>query len=80
MKEYVYTTIFEPLPEGGFSVLVPAIPEICTFGKTIDEAREMAGGAIQCFLESALLRGESIPRDISEVITERVAVTIPKTD
>ncbi len=77
MKEYGFTTIFEPMPEGGFSVLVPAIPEICTFGRTLEEAREMARDAILCFLESALETGEPIPSDLAEVTTERVAVTIP---
>ena len=76
MKEYGYTTIFEPLPEGGFSVVVPAIPEICTFGSTLPEAREMARDAIRCFLESALKTGEPIPEDVNEVTTERVAVTL----
>jgi len=75
--EYGYTTIFEPLPEGGYSVLVPAIPEICTFGETIEEAREMARDAIRCYLESALLTGEPIPGDLANVATERVEVTIP---
>ena len=77
MIEYGYTTIFEPLPEGGYSVLVPAIPEICTFGETIEEAREMARDAIRCSLESALLTGEPIPGDLANVATERVEVTIP---
>jgi len=61
LTEYGYTAIFEPLPEGGYSVLVPAIPEICTFGRTLKEAREMARDAILCFLESALETGEPIP-------------------
>ncbi|MGA3189601.1 MAG: type II toxin-antitoxin system HicB family antitoxin [Bryobacteraceae bacterium] len=61
MAKYGYTTVFEPLPEGGFSVLIPAIPEICTFGETLEEAREMARDAIRCFLESTLETGEQIP-------------------
>jgi len=77
VAEYGYTTVFEPLPEGGFSVLVPAIPEICTFGETLEEAREMARDAIRCYLESALETGERIPSDIAPVTTELVAVTIP---
>ena len=75
--EYGYTTLFEPMPEGGFNVLVPAIPEICTYGDTLDEAREMARDAIRCYLESALKTGEPIPGDVAEITTERVAVTIP---
>jgi antitoxin HicB len=77
MAEYGYTTVFEPLPEGGFNVLIPAIPEICTFGETLEEAREMARDAIRCYLESALETGEKIPNDIAAVTTELVAVTIP---
>lgn len=52
MAECGYTTLFEPLPEGGFSVFVPAIPEICTFGETLEEARKMAEDAVRCYLES----------------------------
>jgi predicted RNase H-like HicB family nuclease len=43
---------------------VPAIPEICTFGSTIEEAREMARDAIRCVIESALKNGEPIPQDV----------------
>ena len=35
MKEYSYTVFFEPQKEGGYNVVVPAIPEICTFGNTL---------------------------------------------
>jgi antitoxin HicB len=52
VTENGYTVQFEPLPEGGFSVLVHAIPEICTFGETLEEACEMAEDAIRCYLES----------------------------
>ena len=76
MKEYSYTVVFERAPEGGYNVVVPAIPEICTSGETITEAREMARDAIRCFLESARKTGESIPEDV-EPATERVALTLP---
>jgi predicted RNase H-like HicB family nuclease len=75
--EYGYTVVFEPLPEGGYNVFVPAIPEICTYGETLEEARGMAQDAIRCYLESALETGESIPSDVRELTTERVEVTIP---
>jgi predicted RNase H-like HicB family nuclease len=63
------------LPEGGYSVLIPAIPEICTFGETIEEARAMAEDAIRCFLESALKTGDPIPQDVEPAL-ERVGVTL----
>ncbi len=75
MREFSYTVVFQPLPEGGYSAAVPAIPEICTFGQTLEEARNMAQDAIRCYLESALKTGEPIPKDISPA-TERVAVTL----
>ena len=74
-KEYQYTVIFEPLAEGGYNVLVPAIPEICTFGKTMGEARQMAADAIRCFIESAEKTGEPIPEDVAPA-TERIAVAL----
>jgi predicted RNase H-like HicB family nuclease len=77
MAEYGYTTVFETLPEGGFNVLIPAIPEICTFGETMEEAREMARDAIRCYLESAIETGEPIPSDVAAVTTELVEVSIP---
>jgi predicted RNase H-like HicB family nuclease len=75
-RQIRYSVIFQPVPEGGYNVIVPAIPEICTFGETMDEAREMAEDAIRCFLESALKTGEPIPDDL-EPATEHVAVTLP---
>jgi antitoxin HicB len=75
--EYGYTVVFEPLPEGGLNVFVPALPEICTYGETMEEARAMARDAIRCYLESALETGEYIPNDVKELTTERVEVTIP---
>jgi len=75
MRVYNYTVIFEPVEEGGYDVIVPAIPEICTFGATIEEAREMAGDAIRCYLESALADNEKIPQD-KEPSLERIAVKI----
>jgi antitoxin HicB len=75
MKIYNYTVIFESLDEGGYDVIVPAIPEICTFGETREEARKMAEDAIRCYLESAIMREEEIPAD-KEVSSEKIAVSI----
>lgn len=75
MKEFGYTVIYQRMPEGGFNVVVPAIPEICTFGETLPEARRMAKDALRCFLESALKTGEPIPEDL-EPATEHIAVSV----
>lgn len=79
MKRYHYTVLYEPLPEGGYNVVVPAIPEICTFGETLEEARTMAQDAIRCFLESALALDEEIPADVMphrEPVKERLEIAL----
>ena len=76
MPEYRYTVLFEPVPEGGYNVVVPALPEICTFGETIEEAREMAADALKCVLESILKDNEPIPSDVAPS-REILAVTLP---
>ena len=63
MSEYGYRVIYEPLTEGGFQVIVPALPGIVTYGRTIEEAREMAQDAIACHLQGLLKDDEEIPKD-----------------
>ena len=55
--------------------IVPAIPEIRTFGDTIKEARDMAEDATKCFIESDLELNEAILPD-SEVSLEKMAVKV----
>jgi len=79
VKLHNYTVFFEPLPEGGYNVVVPAIPEICTFGETLDEAKIMAEDAIRCYLESVVQLGEESPADViidREPVKERLAITL----
>lgn len=63
MAEHGYRVIYEPLTEGGFQVIVPALPGIVTYGRTIDEAREMAQDAISCHIQGLLKDNEEIPID-----------------
>ncbi|MBI4330047.1 MAG: type II toxin-antitoxin system HicB family antitoxin [Chloroflexi bacterium] len=63
------------MPEGGFNVVVPAIPEIGTFGETIEAARTMAAEAIRCYLESALKANEPTAED-REPSIERLEVRV----
>lgn len=62
MAEHGYRVIYEPLAEGGFQVIVPALPGIVTYGRTLDEAREMAHDAIACHLRGLLKDDEEIPK------------------
>jgi antitoxin HicB len=63
MSEYGYRVIYEPLAEGGFQVIVPALLGIVTYGRTIEEAREMAQDAISCHIQGLLKDNEEIPED-----------------
>ncbi len=79
VREYSYTVVYEKLPAGGYNVIVPAIPEICTFGDTAEEAREMAQDAILCHLQALRKDGEEIPEDPfvqQPPLTEQVKVSV----
>ena len=75
IRFYSQTVLFELIEEGGYNVIVPAIPEICTIGETLEEAREMAKDAIRCYLESAIKAGEPIPKDV-KLREEQVEVNL----
>ena len=45
------TVALEPQPEGGFTVHVPALPEVVTEGETEAEALAMARDAIRLVLD-----------------------------
>lgn len=59
-----YTIHLRPEPEGGFTVLVPAIPEVVSYGETYEEAMAMAQEAIEAVLELYREQGWEIPDDV----------------
>ncbi len=63
MNELNYTVLFEPLEDGGYMVVVPALPGVITCGETLDQARTMAADAIKCHCEGLLKDGEPLPDD-----------------
>lgn len=62
-ESYSYTVILEPQPGGGFTVLVPALPEVVTEGDTEAEALAMAEDAIRLVLDHRREHGLPIPAD-----------------
>jgi antitoxin HicB len=50
-----------PEPEGGFTVIVPALPGCVTFGRTLTEAKKMAKDAISGYFKSLRKHNELIP-------------------
>lgn len=69
-----YNLIFKQEPEGGYTVTVPSLPGCITYGKNLDEAKNMASDAIQAYIASLRKHGEPIPSDETLFIT---TVTLP---
>ena len=63
MQKLTYRILLRKEPEGGYTVLVPALPGCITFGETIEEAIKMAKEAIELYLESMIENGEDIPTE-----------------
>ncbi len=60
-EKRTYTVVLEPEEEGGFTVRVPSLPEIVTYGKDEREALAMAEDAIRLVIEDCTARGEPVP-------------------
>ncbi|MEM9732213.1 MAG: type II toxin-antitoxin system HicB family antitoxin [Pseudomonadota bacterium] len=63
-----YTVHMRPEPEGGYTVLVPALPEVVSFGETEAEALEMGREAIELALEVRREDGAPVPDDVEPLI------------
>jgi len=61
MKYNNYKILLKPEPEGGYTVIVPALAGCITYGETLEQAKEMAKEAIELYLESLADHGEEIP-------------------
>ncbi len=62
-KQRNYTIRLLPEPEGGYTVRVPALPPVVTYGETYEEAMAMAREAIELVLEVYREEGLEIPDD-----------------
>ena len=75
MKMREYTIVLLPEPEeGGYSVLVPALPGCVTQGDTVEEAIAMAEDAIAGWIAVAEKNGESVPEETEAPRTLSVRV------
>jgi antitoxin HicB len=73
-ENYSYSVVLEPQEGGGFTVLVPALPEVVTEGDTEPEALANAEEAIRAVLAYRQDQGMAIPPDANPEI-RRVTVT-----
>ena len=69
MKKVIYNLAFQPEPEGGYTVIVPSLPGCVTYGKNLEEAKEMAKDAIRGYVASLNKHKEPVPTDESSFFT-----------
>ena len=62
-KNLHYNLIFRAEPEGGFTVVVPALPGCVTYGKNLIEAKAMAADAVAAYLKSVRKHGGELVSD-----------------
>jgi antitoxin HicB len=68
---YKLPLLFEPQPEGGFTVTSPLLPELITEGDTFDDAMENVRDALAAVLEIYQDTGRALPPDL--MISDRNA-------
>ncbi|MBI2589735.1 type II toxin-antitoxin system HicB family antitoxin [Candidatus Berkelbacteria bacterium] len=64
-----FNIVLTPEPEGGYTVTVPSLPGCVTYGKTVDEAHDMAADAITGYLASLRKHHEPLPSDQEPLIS-----------
>lgn len=74
--DLTYPVVLEPQPEGGFTVTVPALPEVVTEGDSEEEALRMAREAIEFALEVRRDRGEEIPEPMPAILRHVVVEAV----
>ena len=62
-SKYSFSVVLEPQEGGGYTVLVPALPEVVTEGDTEQEALTNAEEAIRAILAHRRDHGVPIPSD-----------------
>jgi antitoxin HicB len=75
-----YTIILEPdNEEGGYTVLVPALPGCVTQGETVEQCIERGREAIIGYIESLQLHGDPVPEETErpQAITIDVGDALP---
>ena len=63
IKTSRYTALFQKEKKGGYTVIVPLLPGLITYGSTLEKAKEMAEEAIELYIESLKAHKEEIPSE-----------------
>ena len=70
-KWYKLPLVFEPQPEGGYTVTCPLIPELITEGDTVEEALENVKDALLAVIEAY----EDLQRPLPSIL-QRLALDL----
>ncbi len=73
MKTLNYRIRLVKEEEGGYTVIVPALPGCVTFGETVEEAITMAKEAIVGYIETLIDLGKDVPTD-NDILEYTVSV------
>jgi len=64
---YKLPLVFDPQPEGGFTVTCPLLPELITEGDTVQEALDNVSDALAAVIEAYQDLGKPIPVALQHV-------------
>jgi antitoxin HicB len=62
---YKLPLVFEPQPEGGYTVTCPAVPELLTEGDSVEDALENVRDALAAVLEIYRDLRKALPSDLA---------------
>jgi antitoxin HicB len=79
---YKLPLVFEPQPEGGFTVTSPLLPELVTEGDSIEDALENVRDALAAVIEAYQEAGRTLPPNLvipdpQRPVWAEMVVTIP---
>lgn len=75
--QYTVVLLPEPPEEGGYTVVVPALPGCVTQAETVDEALAMAKEVIELYVAEAQERNNYIPVETGRPTVTSVEVDVP---
>jgi antitoxin HicB len=61
---YKLPLVFEPQPEGGFTVTSPLLPELLTEGDSVEDALENVRDALAAVIEAYQETGRTLPPNL----------------
>jgi antitoxin HicB len=79
---YKLPLVFEPQPEGGYTVTSPLIPELLTEGDSVEDAIENVRDAFAAVLEIYRDLGKPVPAELSvgasgEAVRADLVIAVP---